>query len=218
MSQPYMAAGVPAGMTAGGDPPPTPTVDHGTVRAARESRWLGQEYADITKLREFAARHDHLAAKFNTKQARVLTRIERLRHYATVLREKAQELRARIPPIQQEIDQNGRQIQAANERTKGIVVGSDQTALHYRNQKLQQKIVNLQDKAQKLDHKAAIKTQKAAELKVHSDQFLEHSRAEVLEAQAYRDRADRLQRATEGSLAGMPTAAPPSSGEPPHHA
>ncbi|MGI0053418.1 MAG: hypothetical protein ACRECR_04065 [Thermoplasmata archaeon] len=195
-------------MSAGGEPPPTPSIDHSAIRSARESRWLGQEYADITKLREMAAKHDHLAARFNTKQARVLTRIERLRHYGTVLREKAQEVRARTPQIQQEIDQNHRQIQSANERTKGIVIGSDQTSLHYRNQKLQQKIVNLQDKAQKLDHRAAIKTQKAAELKVRADQFLEMSRGQSMEAQSYRDRADRLQRATEGSLAAGTPGAP----------
>jgi peptidoglycan hydrolase CwlO-like protein len=175
--------------------------------AARESRWLGQEYADITKLREIAAKHDHLASKATAREARVLVKIERLRHVATVLREKAEQTRARVPQLQAEIDQNNRQIQAASERTKGIIVGSDQTALHYRNQKLQQKIVNLKDKAQKLEHRAAIKTQKAAELKVRADQFLEQSRVESLEAQKYRERADRLQQATETAL--PPTAAAP---------
>ncbi len=203
-------------MASGGESPaPVPT--HAHVMAARETRWRGQEYADITKLREHAAKFDHLASKFTSRQARVLVKIERLRHIATVLREKAEETRARVPPIVQEIDQNNRQIQAANERTKGIVVGSDQTSLHYRNQKLQQKVVNLKDRAQKLDHKAAIKTQKAAELKVKSDEFLERSRAAALEAQSYRDRADRLQQATEASLAANVTPpAPP--GEPLHRA
>jgi peptidoglycan hydrolase CwlO-like protein len=200
-------------MSADGNPPPVPS--HAHVMAARESRWLGQEYADITKLREIAAKHDHLASKATAREARYLVKIERLRHVSTVLREKAEQTRARVPQLQAEIDQNNRQIQAANERTKGIVVGSDQTALHYRNQKLQQKIVNLKDKAQKLDHRAAIRTQKAAELKLRADQFLEHSRAEALEAQAYRDRADRLQKATETSFqppsfaAAAPTAPPP---------
>ena len=186
-------------MSAGGQPPP-PAPSHAHIVAARESRWLGQEYADITKLREIGAKHDHLASKFTARQARVLTKIEKLRHVATVLREKAEQVRGRIPELQQQIDQNNRQIQATTERTKGIVIGSDVTALHYRNQKLQQRIVDLRDKAQKLEHRAAIKTQKAAELKVRSDHFLEQARAESLEAQTYRDRADRLQKATEAQL------------------
>jgi peptidoglycan hydrolase CwlO-like protein len=189
--------------------PPTPT--HAHVVAARESRWHGQQYADITKLRELAAKHDHLSSRWVSRQARVLVKIERLRHVATVLREKADQVRARLPQIQQEIDQNNRQIQAANERTHGIVVGSDQTSLHYRNQKLQQKSVDLQDRAQKLEHKAAIKTQKAAELKVKADELLEKSRAEALEAQSFRDRADRLQQVTESALAA---AAPPGGPAP----
>jgi peptidoglycan hydrolase CwlO-like protein len=206
-------------MAAGGEPPPPPST-HAGISAARESRWLGQEYADITKLREMAAKHDHLASKFQARQARVLVKIEKLRHVATILREKGDELRSRIPQIQSEIDQNNRQIQAANERTKGIIVGSDVTALHYRNQKLQQKIVDLKDKAQKLDHRAAIKTQKAAELKVKADQFLEHARVESLEAQTYRERADRLQRATEGDLgvAAARTATGTTPSDPSHRA
>jgi peptidoglycan hydrolase CwlO-like protein len=195
----------------GNAPPPVPT--HAHVMAARESRWLGQEYADITKLREIAAKHDHLASKATSREARFLVKIERLRHVSTVLREKADMTRAKVPQLLAEIDQNNRQIQAANERTKGIVVGSDQTALHYRNQKLQQKIVNLKDKAQKLDHRAAIRTQKAAELKVRADQYLEQARAEQLEAQAYRDRADRLQKVTEQSFQSPATA--PANPPPP---
>ncbi len=200
-------------MSAGGESPP-PVPSHAHIVAARESRWLGQEYADITKLRELAAKHDHIASRFTSRQARVLVKIEKLRHVATVLREKGEELRSRVPQLQQEIDQPNRQIQANTERTKGIVIGSGVTAMHYRNQKLQQKIVNLKDKAQKLDHRAAIKTQKAAELKVKADQFLEHARVESLEAQSYRDRADRLQRATESSLAAAQAGQGVGAGEP----
>jgi hypothetical protein len=199
-------------MNSGGEVPP-PSPSHAHIVAARESRWLGQEYADITKLRELSAKHDHLASRWTSRQARVLVKIEKLRHVATVLREKAEAVRGRTPELQQQIDQNSRQIQAQNERTRGIVIGSDVTAMYYRNQKLQQKIVNLKDKAQKLEHKAAIKTQKAAELKVKSDEFLEHARVEALEAQTYRERADRLQKATEGSLVA-PSAGAGSTGGP----
>ncbi|HEV2317216.1 MAG TPA: hypothetical protein VGV89_06545 [Thermoplasmata archaeon] len=203
-------------MSSGGEAPP-PSPSHAHIVAARESRWLGQEYADITKLREVAAKHDHLSSRWTSKQARVLVKIEKLRHVATVLREKAETVRGRVPELQQQIDQNSRQIQAQNERTRGIVIGSDVTAMYYRNQKLQQKIVNLKDKAQKLEHRAAIKTQKAAELKVKSDEYLEHARVEALEAQTYRERADRLQKATEGALVAPAAGAGSAGGPEPIH-
>lgn len=197
-----MAAGGPGG-------PSDTTPAH--LQAARESRWRGQGYADITKLRELSARHEHRAAKFQRRDARMRTSIERLRHHATVLREKANSLRARVPEIQQQMAQNDRTIRDATERTKGIVIGSDVTELQFKNQKLQQKIIDVQAKAQRLDHRAAIKTQKGAEIKVKADALLERARQELLEGQSYRDRADRLQRATEAvQVAPPPPAAPPS--------
>jgi chromosome segregation ATPase len=185
-------------MAAGGAPPPNPMPL--SVQSARESRWFGQGYADITKLREVAAKHERIGTTFQRRQARVLTRIEKLRHHSTLLREKAETTRGRIPEIQQEIAQNDRAIQVVTERTKGILTTSDATDLTYRTQKLRQKIADLQDKAQRYDHRAAIKTQKAAELMVRANQYLERSRMESQEAFAYRERADRLQAATDNVM------------------
>ncbi|MCI4341628.1 MAG: hypothetical protein L3K11_04575 [Thermoplasmata archaeon] len=200
-------------MTAGGpDHPYDATAAH--VTAARESRWRGQGYADITKLRELSAKHDRVGGRLVSRQARILTKIERLRHQSTVLREKATDYRNRIPEIQQQMSQNDRVIKEATERTKGIVIGSDITSLQYRNQKSQQKIVDIQAKAQRLEHRAAMKTQKSAELKVKADGLLERAHQEQLEAQAFRDRADRLQQATEAvSLPGEGASRSPA---PPH--
>jgi len=47
--------------TGGGETPPPSGA--ATPLAARRSRWIGQQYADITKLREIAARHDRAAAR-----------------------------------------------------------------------------------------------------------------------------------------------------------
>jgi peptidoglycan hydrolase CwlO-like protein len=191
---------------------------HRSLQSLRESRWIGQEYADITKLRELAAKHDRASARFQARAARLHTRIEKLRHVATVLREKGQRALGEIPEIEQEMAQHERDIKTASERTGGVVVGSDVTGLHYRIRKLQQKIVDLQHKARTLEHRAAVKTQKTAELKIKADQMLEKSRLEQLEAESYRQRADRLQMATEAEVQARLTAPPSataSDGSPP---
>jgi predicted nucleic acid-binding Zn-ribbon protein len=188
----------------------------------RESRWRGQGYADITKLREIAAKHDRLATRHQQRAARINTKIEKLRHYSTVLREKAQAVLAKIPDLEQEEAQYNRDIKASTDRTGGIQVGSDVTNLQYRIRKLQQKVVDLQHKARTLELKAAQKTQKSAELKVKVDHSLEASRLEESEAKSYRDRADRLQMATEGEVASRlgigpsdPSNASPGDSTPP---
>lgn len=178
----------------------------------RESRWIGQGYADMTKLRERAAHHDRLAMKFQARAARLNTRIEKIRHGAAVLREKAQAVLAKIPDFESEMAQHERNVKATQERTHGISVGSDVTDMQYRIRKIQQKIVDLQHKSRALEHKAAMKTQKTAELKVKVDQALERSKMEEQEALSYRQRADRLQIATQGEaaarLGGTPAADP----------
>ena len=195
----------PAGTPSGSSSP-----SHAQIQSARESRWRGQEYADITKLREIAAKHDRLATKNQRRSARIQTRIERLRHSATVLREKAQRVLGTIPDFEQRMAQHERDIKAATDRSGGGPVTSDVTNLHYRVRKLQQKIVDLQHKARTLEHRAAQRTQKTAELKIRSDRFLEVSRGEELEAQTYRQRADRLQLATEAPTGVGPVAAEPA--------
>ena len=205
-------------MAAGGGPPPSPA---GGALVHRESRWLGQGYADITKLRELAAKHERLSSRNQQRAARINTKIEKIRHAAAVLREKAQGVLARIPDLEQEMAQYERDIKAKNERTHGIQLGSDVTNLQFRIRKIQQKIVDLQHKARTLEHKAATRTQKTAELKVKVDRYLEMAKLEEQEGVSYRQRADRLQLATQGEMAerlsgtpsadvpGVPTDPPP---------
>ena len=187
-------------MATGGGDTPQPT-GAATPLAARRSRWIGQQYADITKLREIAARHDRAAARAQQRVARLNTHIEKLRHQATLLREKSQRALAQIPEIEQQMKQHERDIDAATNRTGGAPVGSDVTGLHYRVRKLQQKVVDRQQKARALELRAATKTQKTAELKVKVDRYVETARLEEQEAIAYRQRADRLQMVTEHDVA-----------------
>jgi len=187
-------------MATGGGEPPQP-IGAATPLAARRSRWIGQQYADITKLRELAARHDRAAARAQQRVARLNTRIEKLRHQATLLREKKERTLAQIPEIEQQMKQHERDIEAATNKTGGAPVGSDVTSLHYRVRKLQQKVVDRQQKARALELRAATKTQKTAELKVKVNRYLETARLEEQEAVAYRQRADRLQLVTEHDVA-----------------
>ncbi len=195
--------------------PETTSAGGGTgASVRRESRWLGQGYADITKLREIAAKHERLSTRNQQRAARLNTRIEKIRHQATVLREKAQVVLARIPDLESEMTQLERDIQASTQRTGGISIGSDVTNLQWRIRKIQQKIIDLQHKARTLEHRAATKTQKTAELKVKADRFVEQSRLEEQEAESHRKRADRLQLATQEEAGTATTPATPSS-EPP---
>ena len=199
--------------TGGGETPPPSGA--ATPLAARRSRWIGQQYADITKLREIAARHDRAAARAQQRVARLNTHIEKLRHQATLLREKGQRALAGIPEIEQEMKQHERDIEASTKRTGGVSIGSDVTSLHYRVRKLQQKVVDLQQKSRALELRAATKTQKTAELKVKVDRYLETARLEEQEAVAYRQRADRLQMVTEHDVADhLKASAAPSKTNP----
>ena len=194
------------------DPPEAPPPG---VPLHRESRWLGQGYADITKLREIAAKHERRAARDQVRAARINTRIEKIRHAATVLREKAQGVLARIPDLESEMAQLDRDVKASTERTGGISIGSDITTLQVRIRKIQQKIVDLQHKSRTLEHRAAMKTQKTAELKVKADRFLEQAKVEEQEAQAYLKRADRLQLATQEEAASRLSGAGTGGSRPP---
>jgi len=186
-------------MAAGGGTPPSSAP--ATPLAARQSRWTSQGYADITKLRAIAAKHDRAAARAQQRIARLNTHIEKLRHQSTVLREKSQRVLAEIPEIEQQMKQHERDIEAATGRTGGAPIGSDVTSLHYRVRKLQQKVVDHQQKARALELRAANKTQKTAELKVKVDRYHEIARLAEQEATAYRQRADRLQMVSEADVA-----------------
>lgn len=185
-------------MADGGGGPPTPAQ---TASQHRESRWMGQGYADITKLREMAAKHERASTRNQQRAARLNTRIEKIRHAAAVQREKAQAVLAKIPDLESEMAQHEKDIKARTDKTGGISIGSDVTELQFRIRKLQQKIVDLQHKSRTLEHRAATKTQKTAELKVKVDRYLEQSKLEEQEGLSYRQRADRLQLATQGEVA-----------------
>lgn len=203
-------------MAAGGDPPPE-TTGHSGVLAARTNRWRGQQYADISKLREIAARHDRDAARAQQRASRINTKIDKLRHQATLLREKSQEVLSGVPEIEQQIKQHERDIQSASGRGGGPLT-SDVTALHYRIRKLQQKIVDRQQKARSLELKAATKTQKTMELRVRVERYNEASRLAEQEAGTYRRRADRLQLVNEqdsGAAAPAAVATPAKPAEEP---
>lgn len=180
-----------------------PNVTAGTEH--RESRWMGQGYADITKLREIAARHQRAATRNQSRAARIQTRIEKLRHTGTLLREKAQKVLAMIPQVEQQMAQNDQAIKSATQRSPGLNVGSDVTSIHYKNRKLQQKIVDMHHRSRTLEHRAAQRAQKAAELKIKADRYMEQSKVEEQEAQSYLKRADRLQLATEAEFAAHRT-------------
>lgn len=195
-------------MAAGGGTPPDSS-GPSSVIAARQTRWLGQQYADITKLREIAARHDRAAARAQQRASRINTKIDKLRHQATLLREKGLQILAGVPEIEQQIKQHQRDIQGATSRGGNLT--SDVTAVHYRVRKLQQRIVDRQQKARVLELRAAMKNQKTSELKVAADRFLENARVAEQEAASYRRRADRLQLVVEQEGTG----APPAGGSPP---
>jgi len=202
-------------MPDGTTPPPGPA-SSSIAAQFRRSRFLGQQYADSTKLREMSARQEQIAARLLQRVSRLNTKIERLRHQATLLREKGQSVLGGVPEIEQEIKQHQRTVDAATSRRTSTVLTSDVTALHYRIRKLQQKVVDLQQKARLLELRAAQRTQKTAELKVKVDRLLEAAHLASQEAAQYRQRADRLQLiaeqdATASGPAGSAPATSPSS-------
>ncbi len=201
-------------MSAGGVPSKDPQAP-ATPIAARQSRWRGEQYADITKLREHAARQDQAATRAQQRVSRLNTKIEKLRHQATLLREKAQRTLAEIPELEQKIKQHQRDIEANTSKHGGGPLTSDVTSLHYNVRKLQQKVVDRQHKARQLELKAAMRTQKTSELKVRVDRFNEAARVAEQEAVQLRQRADRLQLVSEQDAPAAPgpgTAANPTDG------
>lgn len=202
--------------------PPPASAPTPSVHLTGSTRFLGGEgFADITKLRELAAKYERLAAKIQAKMARLHTKIEKLRHQATLLREKAETVLERIPEYQQEMAQHERTIQASTSQQTTHTVGSDITGLHYRIRQLQQKIVDVQHRARRIEHRAAVKTQASAVLKVKADRLVEQIRAAQTEAQNYLRRADRLQMTTEAEAAqyaAVPPPPPPPPGAAPPNA
>lgn len=167
---------------------------------------MGQEYADMTKLREISARHAHIAARAEARAARLMTSVDKLRHNATALREKSERSRSYVPGLQNTVTQLNTQIaEATRAAHSGAAPSSDVTNLQVRARKLQQRIANYERRAAAVDFKAARATQKASEIKIKADRLLEIARSHEQESQVYRNRADQLQLAAEGRLAAGST-------------
>jgi predicted nucleic acid-binding Zn-ribbon protein len=168
----------------------------------------------MTKLREISAKHAHTAARAEARAAHLMTRVDKLRHAATSVREKSEKIRATLPALQGTVAQLNAQIQAATRATSpGTVPGSDVTKVQVRARKYQQKVADHERKAAGLELRAAKHTQKASVLKTKADRLLEIARSHEQESQVYRNRADQLQLAAEGRLAptGSTGGAPPVS-------
>ncbi len=197
-----------------GGTPPTGAPEPGALETQRQSRWLGQEYADMTKLREISARHAHTAARAEARAAHLLTKVDKYRHAATAVPEKAALVRGEIPEMQGMIAQlNGQIADAAKRATPGLAPSTDVMKLQVKARKLQQRAADRERKASGLELKAAKQTQRASELKVKADRLLEIARSHEQESQVYRQRADQLQMAAAGRLSAPdPTggSAPPS--------
>ena len=176
---------------------------------------MGQEYADMTKLREISARHSHMAARAEARAARLMTKVDKYRHAATALREKSEKFRGMIPGVQNTVSQLNEQIHIATRDAKaGRPPPSDVTKLQIQARKLQQRIADNERRAAALDFKAARQTQRASEIKIKADRLLEIARSHEQEAQAYRNRADQLQLAAEGRLPAHPFAESPPAAPP----
>ncbi len=208
-------------MASGGEvpspsPEEAPSGDASAVRAQRQTRWLGQEYADMTKLREVSAHHAHMAARAEARAAHLMLKVDKLRHIATGLREKGTLTRSDIPMLQDGITQLNAQIEdAAKHAQRGVPPSSDVTKLQIQARKLQQRMADKERKAAGLELQAARHTQRASEIKVRADRFLEIARVHEQESRAYRQRADQLQMAADGRLGPMPEASEaPSPSDP----
>lgn len=179
-------------------PPPPPHDLGNRIQDARESRALSQGYADINKLREAAAKWDRMAFKMKHKSAKYTTAMEKHRMSATVLREREQATLAKIPDLEAQMTELEKELQSgASGTASGSVRPRDQSKLHVRIRKLQEKIAGLQRKAKAYEHRASHHMAIAAQKKITSDMFLEKARQFEAEAAGFTARADRLQRATE---------------------
>ncbi len=188
------------------------------VVLARRSRFLGEKYADISKLRERAAREEHRAQRIHQRISRLNTRIERLHHQASLLRERAAKAAGTVPSLEQEIGERSAEVERVRAGQTGGYLGSDVTALQYRLRKLQQKVEDAKTRAKGLELRAAQKTQKTQEIHVKVDQLLEVARVREEEAAQLRQRADRLQAVTDqdsGGAGAPPAASPAAPASPP---
>ncbi len=160
-------------------------------------RFFSQEYADIQKLRELAGKNEHQAMKLRHKAAKYMTSMENYRYKATVAKERAAlmsekiaEVEARMKELEDELRAGAQSVQSGGVRPR------DQSRLHLKIRRSQEKIVKLQRRsayyASKNAHYLAVSSQK----KVKADILQEQAKAFDIEANNQNTRADRLQQAT----------------------
>lgn len=184
-------AGVSSSTTA---PPPSGS----TLDVDRSARFTSLGYQNITKLREEAARYERMAFKERARSAKFNTVMEKHRHRATVYREKEQSTLGKIPDLETEQQEQQKLLQmGASGTATGAVQPHEQSKIHVRIRKLQQKMANLQRRAKTLEHKAAHHLQIASQKKVLSDAAIEKAKQWEAEARQYTLMADRMQKATE---------------------
>ncbi len=192
-------------MAQGNEPPPPPYVGSGTsasspssralVEGARSARISSQGFADISKLRQEAAKFERRAFRMRQRSAHYTTQMEKDRHRATVYRERQQRYLSQIPSCQQEMSELEKELRAG---ASAATPARDQSRIHVNIRKLQERIARLERKAEDNEHRAAVQMQAAAEKKVQSDMFAEKAKTLEVEAAAFTQRADRMQRAAEG--------------------
>lgn len=186
-------------------PPPLPNQAQAQARdqTGASARLQSEEYADIQMLRARAQRESTKAMKLRHKSAHQVSLMEDYRHKSTILKEKAVLMRERIPLVEEKMKELEDEL-----RTGAQAVGSggvrprDQSRLHVKIRRLQEKIVALQRKSTKYESRAATMLSISSQKKVKADFFEEQARKFDYTASSYSSRADMLQRATEGNLTG----------------
>ncbi len=180
-----------------GQPPQPGTVNSGGLPETR-LRFFSQEYADIQKLRERAQKNAHTAMKLRHKASKFMTSMERYKHKATIMRERASAATAKIPEFQDQMKELQAEINAgAQAVSSGGVRPRDQSKLHLRVRKMQEKVVKYQRKIAYYEAKASHYMSVSSVKKVHADVLEEKAKAYDIEAHNDNLRADRLQQATE---------------------
>lgn len=185
------SAGVSSSTTA---PPPSGS----TLDTDRSARFMSLGVANINKLREEAAKYEKMAFKERHRASKLTTTMEKHRHRATVLREKEQAVLGRIPELESDQKEQEKMLQmGASGTASGAVAAHDQSKIHVKIRKIQQKMAGLQRRAKNLEHAAAHHLQIASQKKVLSDMHIEKAKQWEAEARAYTLMADRMQKATE---------------------
>ncbi len=183
-----------------GQPPPPGMGTSGGLPETR-LRFFSQEYADIQKLRERAQKNAHIAMKLRHKASKYMTSMERYKHKATIMREKSALVTGKIPVFQEQMKELQDELKVGAQAVgTGGVRPRDQSKIHLRIRKLQEKVVKYQRKAAYYDSKASHYMAISSVKKVNADIHEEKAKAYDIEAHNDNMRADRLQQATEADV------------------